>query len=122
VTCAESGLSHRTERDGTDDDDPVALALRSFVTRYFPDAAGPTMSMKVCMFTNTPDEHFILDRHPDCPQVAIVSPCSGHGFKFSSVIGEIVADLAEEGRTRHHVGMFRLARFGAIAGAAAGQA
>lgn len=85
--------------------------LRDFVAKYFPDGAGPTMSMKVCMFTNTPDEHFILDLHPEHPQVVIASPCSGHGFKFCSVIGEIVADLAERGRTRHDIGMFRLARF-----------
>jgi sarcosine oxidase len=85
--------------------------LRSFVEKYFPDAAGPTMSLKVCMFTNTPDEHFILDRHPAHPQVLIASPCSGHGFNFSSVIGEIMADLADRGETRHDIGMFRLDRF-----------
>ena len=85
--------------------------LRTFVTRYFPEAAGPTMGMKVCMFTNTSDEHFILDVHPDHPQVLIASPCSGHGFKFSSVVGEIMADLAEGGQTRHPIDMFRLSRF-----------
>jgi sarcosine oxidase len=85
--------------------------LRDFVVRYFPDAAGPTMGLRACMFTNTPDEHFILDLHPEFPQVAIASPCSGHGFKFSSVIGEIMADLAEHGRTSHDISIHRLARF-----------
>jgi sarcosine oxidase len=62
------------------------------------------------MYTNTPDEHFLIDRHPAHPQVLIVSPCSGHGFKFCPVIGEIVADLVETGETRHPVGLFNVAR------------
>ena len=86
--------------------------LRAFAERYFPDGAGPTMALRACMFTNTADEHFILDLHPELPQVVLASPCSGHGFKFSSVIGEIVADLAEQGSTRHDISMHRLARLG----------
>lgn len=86
-------------------------ALRSFTQKYFPEAAGPTMTLKACIFTNTPDEHFILDVHPEHPQVCIASPCSGHGFKFSSVVGEIMADLAETGATRHDIAMHRLGRF-----------
>jgi sarcosine oxidase len=85
--------------------------LRAFAGRYFPDGAGPTMALKVCLFTNTPDEHFIVDQHPRHPEVVVASPCSGHGFKFCSVIGEIVADLAERGETAHDVALFRLDRF-----------
>src|SRR5579862_499216 len=85
--------------------------LRDFVERYFPMGAGPTLSLQGCMFTNTPDEHFILDFHPEFPQVAITSPCSGHGFKFCSVIGEIMADLLQDGTTRHDISRFRLKRF-----------
>jgi sarcosine oxidase len=85
--------------------------LRRFTERYFPEGAGPTMGLRACMFTNTPDGHFILDLHPDHLQVCLASPCSGHGFKFCSVVGEILADLAEHGATRHDIGMFRLARF-----------
>lgn len=85
--------------------------LRDFAERYFPDGAGPTMSLKTCMFTNTPDGHFIIDTHPSYPQVSFTSPCSGHGFKFASVLGEIMADLAERGETRHNIELFRLARF-----------
>ncbi len=56
------------------------------------------------MFSNTPDEHFLLDRHPDHPQVILASPCSGDGYKFCSVIGEILADLAiGDGTTRHRL-------------------
>jgi sarcosine oxidase len=63
------------------------------------------------MFTNTPDGHFIIDQHPDHPQVSFASPCSGHGFKFVSVLGEIMADLAERGETRHNIELFRMERF-----------
>ena len=85
--------------------------LREFVAKYFPLGNGPTMAMKTCMFTNTPDEHFIIDFHPDAGNVLIVSPCSGHGFKFCSVIGEIVADLAIRGVTDHDISLFKLDRF-----------
>jgi sarcosine oxidase len=85
--------------------------LRQFGERYFPDGSGATMALRACMFTNTPDEHFIIDRDPDHPQVVLASPCSGHGYKFCSVIGEILADLAMgDGTTRHEIGFLRLAR------------
>ncbi len=85
--------------------------LRDVTEKYFPHAAGATSSMKVCMFTNSPDEHFIIDRLPDAPQVIIAAGFSGHGFKFSSVVGEILADLGLNGTTKHDIGMFKLARF-----------
>jgi sarcosine oxidase len=85
--------------------------LREFAERYFPEAAGPLLTAQSCMFTNTPDEHFILDTLPGEERVIVASPCSGHGFKFSTVIGEILADLATDGTTRHDIGLFRLARF-----------
>ncbi|HLZ07829.1 MAG TPA: FAD-dependent oxidoreductase [Chloroflexota bacterium] len=85
--------------------------LRDFAERYFPDGAGPTMALKTCMFTNSPDEHFILDLYPKEPRVAIAAGFSGHGFKFCSVVGEIMADLAERGETQHDISLFRLERF-----------
>jgi sarcosine oxidase len=85
--------------------------LRECVTRYFPDADGPTMALKVCMFTNSPDEHFVIDLHPEHPNVSFAAGFSGHGYKFCSVVGEIMADLADDGATRHDIGLFRLARF-----------
>jgi sarcosine oxidase len=69
------------------------------------------MSLAVCMFTNSPDEHFIVDLHPQYPQVVIASPCSGHGFKFAPAIGDILADLATTGTTAHDISRFTLARF-----------
>ena len=88
-------------------------ALRAFLERHLPDATGPTVMLKTCIFTNTPDEHFVVDGLPDAPQVIVVSACSGHGFKFCSVIGEIAADLAVDGSTRHDIGLFKLDRFAA---------
>lgn len=96
------------DRDPNERDEAL---LRDFTEKYFPDAAGATSSMKVCMFTNSPDEHFIIDRLPETPQVVVAAGFSGHGFKFSSVVGEILADLAVDGATRHDIGMFKVSRF-----------
>jgi hypothetical protein len=84
--------------------------LRQFAERYFPDGCGPTMNLETCLFTNTPDNHFVIDEHPVYPQVTFASPCSGHGFKFASVIGEVMADLSTTGVTRHDISLFRLER------------
>lgn len=86
--------------------------LREFAARYFPRGAGPTMTLKECMFTNAPDGHFIVDLHPEFPQVSFASACSGHGYKFASVIGEILGDLAERQQSRHDISLFALSRFG----------
>jgi sarcosine oxidase len=64
----------------------------------------------------TPDRHFVLDLHPDHPNVALAAGFSGHGFKFASVVGEALADLAETGRTGLPVGMFRVGRFAPLSG------
>jgi sarcosine oxidase len=69
--------------------------------------------LKACLFTNSPDRHFILDRHPAHPEVVVAAGFSGHGYKFCSVIGEVMADLAQTGATRHDIEFFRLARFAA---------
>jgi sarcosine oxidase len=63
------------------------------------------------MYTNTPDEHFILDFHPKFPQVLIISPCSGHGFKFAPVIGEIAARLLTAEPSSFDLSLFKIARF-----------
>lgn len=96
------------EREPSAEDEQV---LRDAVDRYFPDASGPTLTLKTCLFTNTPDEHFVVDRHPTLAQVVVAAGFSGHGFKFSSVIGEILADLALDGATSHEIDLLRFARF-----------
>ncbi|HAM70099.1 MAG TPA: N-methyl-L-tryptophan oxidase [Verrucomicrobiales bacterium] len=82
-------------------------ALRAHVRAYLPDANGPVLSGAVCLYTNTPDAHFWIDRHPLHPQVRIVSPCSGHGFKFASAIGEIVAEEVTGVGSRFDLSLFR---------------
>lgn len=119
------GKYHHFEETGDpadidfDSHDYDEVMLREFAARYFPDGCGPTMTLKACMFTNTPDNHFIIDCHPAYPQVSFASGFSGHGFKFASVIGEIMADLAQRRHSRHNIDLFRLDRF---AGGVAGQA
>ena len=63
------------------------------------------------MFTNTPDEHFIIDALPGIPNVFIAAGFSGHGFKFCSVVGEIMSDLATTGETAHDISLLSLSRF-----------
>lgn len=86
--------------------------IRSALESHIPAANGALAAAKTCFYTMTPDHHFIIDRHPGAPNVIIASPCSGHGFKFAPVIGEILADLVTEGGTEHDISRFRLARFG----------
>lgn len=88
------------------------LMLREFTEAVFPKAAGPVLKMSTCMFTNSPDKHFILGRDSSYPQVSFAAGFSGHGFKFCSTVGEIMADLAEQGETSHDIGLFDPARFG----------
>jgi sarcosine oxidase len=94
----------RVDRDIHAEDEQV---LREGIRRFFPDADGPTMAMKTCLFTNSPDGHFIIGGHREIPEVMIASGFSGHGFKFCSVVGEIMADLAIKGETRHGIELFR---------------
>ena len=82
-------------------------AVRSVMRRFLPGADGPLRSSIVCLYTNTPDEHFLIDTHPRHPDVLIASPCSGHGFKFAPVIGEILADLAQDKVPRFDLTLFR---------------
>ena len=84
---------------------------RDCVARYLPDGAGETLALKTCLYPNTLDRHFILDLHPQFPQVVIGRGFSGHGFKFCSVMGEILADLALTGTTQHDICALKLARF-----------
>ncbi len=79
--------------------------------RFVPFAKGHPLERAVCLYTNTPDYHFIIDRHPSAANVLILSPCSGHGFKFASVLGEITADLLTTGTSPFDLSAFSLGRF-----------
>jgi sarcosine oxidase len=84
--------------------------VRDFLERHVPDLAGPVASGRVCLYTDTPDEHFIVDIHPRLPNVVYAAGFSGHGFKFATVIGEILADLATTGKATPHAEFLRAAR------------
>jgi sarcosine oxidase len=90
-----------------DVDEREVEGIRTLARTFLPEADGPLREATVCLYTNTPDHHFFIDRHPTLPQVLIVSPCSGHGFKFSSVIGEIVSELTLGGTSRFDLSLFR---------------
>ncbi|OMC74487.1 N-methyltryptophan oxidase [Paenibacillus odorifer] len=85
--------------------------LRRVLETYMPGAAGRLLKGSVCKYEHTPDEDFIIDRHPLHSNVLVAGGFSGHGFKFSSVVGEILADLATSGATNHNIQPFALSRF-----------
>src|SRR5205814_9537044 len=85
--------------------------FRPAIKRFLPSADGPLLALRTCLYTNSPDHHFIIDRHPQHERVVIAAGFSGHGFKFASVIGEALADLAESGKTALPVEFLGLSRF-----------
>jgi sarcosine oxidase len=86
------------------------VEVRRFVRAYLPEADGATRRSSVCLYTLTPDRHFVIDTLPEGPVVA--AGFSGHGFKFAPVVGEILADLALDGKTNWSIELFRIGRFG----------
>ena len=90
-------------------------AIRAFIAPRMPDLPGTFLRAKTCMYTNTPDEHFVIARHPAHEQVIVACGFSGHGFKFAPVVGEIVADLATDGGTSHPIALFDPRRLAASA-------
>ncbi len=84
--------------------------FRGLLAHWIPAANGPLRATAVCTYTNAPDEHFILDRHPEADRVLVASPCSGHGFKFSPAIGELLAELVAGVPTRFDLSPFSVTR------------
>ncbi|MFJ7978022.1 N-methyl-L-tryptophan oxidase [Peribacillus sp. NPDC096379] len=84
--------------------------LRDFLGKYMPEANGELKRGAVCMYTKTPDEHFVIDTHPEHSNVFIAAGFSGHGFKFSSVVGEVLSQLATTGKTEHDISLFSINR------------
>ena len=111
IACHEHGapLAHADldARDGT----PADMApARAAVASILPDLAATAGRVKTCIYTNTPDLEFVIDRRPGRPNIVFASACSGHGFKFASAIGEILADLAMDRPPRFDLGGFALSR------------
>ena len=85
--------------------------LRLFVTKYLQAVTRHVTRSEVCLYTNTPDQHFAIGPHPEDPRIVVLSACSGHGFKFAPVIGDIAADLVLDGGTRRDISHISLRRF-----------
>ena len=93
-------------------DEKEVVPLRNALRPVLPALAEAAVrESSVCIFTNTPDRDFIVDFHPDYPQVLVSSACSGHGFKFASALGEVHADLLTTGRARFDLSPFRIDRW-----------
>ena len=98
----------RVAREVTPEDEDT---FRPALARYVPEADGPTLAVRVCLYTHSPDRHFVIDRHPAYDRVTVACGFSGHGFKFASVIGEVLADLATRGKTSLPASFLGLSRF-----------
>jgi sarcosine oxidase len=108
---------HRDEEVDPDTCDRTVSAedealIRAAIAVHVPIANGKLIAAKTCLYTMTPDGDFLIDHLPGTSNVIVASPCSGHGFKFAPVIGEVLADLATTGTTRHDISRFSLRRFG----------
>ena len=85
--------------------------LRAFASTYLRGVTTRVAKTAVCMYSNTPDEDFVIDLHPEDSRVVVISACSGHGFKFAPVVGDIATDLVCDGRTARDISRFSMARF-----------
>jgi sarcosine oxidase len=115
VAIHHPGPATDADRDARTPAADDEAALRPLIRRYLPDADGPLLSARVCLYTNSPDHHFIVDRHPAHADVTIACGFSGHGFKFASVIGQALSELALNGRSTLPVQFLGLKRFGPTA-------
>jgi sarcosine oxidase len=92
-------------------DDRDLDPLRLMAATYLRGVSGHVRRTLTCMYTNTPDQNFVIDFAPDDRRVVVISACSGHGFKFGPIVGDIAADLVLEGKTRRDISRFAAARF-----------
>jgi glycine/D-amino acid oxidase-like deaminating enzyme len=93
-------------------DPEMEAKVRQFMGQHIPKMANARLvNSKICLYTMTPDEHFLIDRHPAYPHIVIGAGFSGHGFKFSTLIGKLLADLAMENPIELDLSMFRIDRF-----------
>lgn len=106
-TCTPSTIDRTVHAAEVDE-------ISGFVGRKMPSLPGAFLRAATCMYTNTPDEHFVISRHPAHDRVVVACGFSGHGFKFVPVVGEILADLVVDGTTGHPVALFDPARFAGV--------
>ncbi len=113
LKVAVHGRHEPTDPDNTrrTPDPEYIEQVRAFVQEYIPQGDGPVNEARICLYTVTPDEHFIIDRHPAYPHVVFGAGFSGHGFKFGILVGRMLADLALHGATPHNIRLFSASRF-----------
>jgi len=80
--------------------------MRTYAARLLPTLPVRFIKAATCMYSNTPDQHFVIAKHPEHANVTVACGFSGHGFKFVPVVGEVLADLATTGRTAHPIDLF----------------
>ena len=86
-------------------------AYSEYIQGRLPGLSKRCESAVSCLYTTTPDSNFVIDFHPDCDRIIIASPCSGHGFKHSTAIGEVLAELAVNGVSKIDISSFSIERF-----------
>ncbi len=114
VKVTTHGFGRITTPDSVDrtvKDAEIAQMYEEYVAPYLPGLDRNCVKGSVCLYTNTPDEGFIIDFHPQSDRIVIASPCSGHGFKHSAAIGEALAELAIDGKSHFDLSAMRLGRF-----------
>lgn len=84
--------------------------IQRFIANHLPTLGDEVIRHNICMYSMTPDEHFVIDHHPESKRVAFAAGFSGHGFKFAPLVGSILADLLLEGKTKQPIGFLRLSR------------
>jgi glycine/D-amino acid oxidase-like deaminating enzyme len=94
-------------------DEQAVAQLREYAARRLPGLSGDVTHASTCLYTNTPDRDFIVDAVPGRPGVFLISACSGHGFKFTILMGRVGADLAAGRLPRQDLSRFALSRFAA---------
>jgi glycine/D-amino acid oxidase-like deaminating enzyme len=118
----DGGVKIAEHTGGTTVDDPLNIGramhdadrerVEACLAAHLPGVSPECEAHAVCMYTMSPDQHFIVGRHPEFPQVVFTAGLSGHGFKFTSVLGEVMAELATAGKSKHPIQFLSPARFG----------
>ncbi len=108
-TSADPDTVPRTVQPGDEE------TFRPCLQKFIPEADGPLLSLRTCLYTYSPDRHFIIDRHPTQARVTLACGFSGHGYKFATAVGQALADLATKGKTAHPIGFLGLSRFSSAA-------
>jgi sarcosine oxidase len=108
----QSGETVQASTRGFDVSDQTLAMLEAWMAQHLPDAAGPMMHAKTCLYANTPGHDFLIDTHAGfvpggSSDVILASPCSGHGFKFVPFLGELIADLAQDRKHKFHLERFK---------------